>query len=70
MGTLTEHRDHGRRPHLTLVPPLDPSEPTINVVVGVEDTEPGPRDAAEVVTRFAALLPTAAPTDVFSFGIA
>jgi hypothetical protein len=54
MATLTHRRDRSARNHLTLVSTVETVEPTVR---RVEDPEPGPRDADELVARFASLLP-------------
>ncbi len=53
MGTLTKHRQPGRRQHLSLVPEIESTD----VVRSIDDPEPGRRDIADVVSRFGALLP-------------
>ncbi|MGZ4712696.1 MAG: hypothetical protein ACXVJ7_12735 [Acidimicrobiia bacterium] len=57
MATLTGQRTYGRRAHLRLVTADDrPVDDQWNVCV-TPDPTPGPRDAADLVSRFRALLP-------------
>jgi hypothetical protein len=65
MTTLTGKRTERRRTHLRLVTSSDPTRGTL----AVADPNPGPRDAAELVAHFGALLPETFETDgVFSHG--
>ena len=56
MTTMTGHRRSTRREHLRLVTTDSPA-PRPGATLPVADPTPGPRDAAEVVARFSALLP-------------
>ncbi len=67
MTALTGPRTHTRRAHLRLVTSDDlPVRTTVAVAI---DPEPGPKDATELVGRFARLLPGDEVGDgVFSLG--
>ncbi len=56
MATITGHRRTTRRAHLRLVT-TDAPAPRPSSTLPVADPTPGPRDAAEVVAHFSALLP-------------
>lgn len=66
MTALTGQRSHTRRSHLRLVTSDDrPTRVATSVAI---DPEPGPKDATELVDRFARLLPGDDADGLFSLG--
>lgn len=57
MAILTGHRNPAGRGHLSLVPSHGSTGTGSTRVRSVSDPVEGPRDAAELVSRFSALLP-------------
>jgi hypothetical protein len=69
MATLTGHRSRARRARRASAPSTERSMPVRASVCAVDDPEPGPRDAADLVARFSRSLPDAPDcTGVFSLG--
>jgi hypothetical protein len=69
MTTLTGQRTFARRAHLRLVSSNDQPTQAPSPVLAASDPEPGPRDVADLIARFAGILPGDDACDgLFSLG--